>query len=102
MGALRFARGHVMQMLDANMGAFLGEACKVPFVLRRYQPWWGDRRCVEARIIGFREFIFSGEHGLVGAVMASAEWSFGTICQRFLSTLGERMHNGHPDFLDSF
>lgn len=27
------------------------------------------------------EFIFTESHGAVGSVMASAEWSFGTICQ---------------------
>jgi hypothetical protein len=102
LGALRFARGHFMQMMDANMGAFLGEATKVPFVLRRFQPHDHDRRFVQARIIGFREFIFTQHHGQVGAIMGSAEWSFGTICQRFLSGLGARMHYGHPDFLDGF
>lgn len=90
LGALRFSRGHFLQMMDAacrnimkyhemsasktmtvsgrliescplhsgsilimssvwyskseaNMGAFLGEACKVPFILRRFQPHWSDR-----------------------------------------------------------
>ena len=28
---------------EANMGAFLGEASKVPFILRRFQPFWSDR-----------------------------------------------------------
>jgi len=102
LGALRFAHGFFMQMMDANMGAFLGEAAKVPFVLRRFQPSDDDRRFVSARIIGFREFIFTEYHGEVGAIMASAEWSFGTICQRFLSGLGARMHYGHPDFIDGF
>eukprot|EP00913_Durusdinium_trenchii_P011101 g10423.t1 len=40
LGALRFSRGHFLQMMDANMGAFLGEASKVPFILRRFQPHW--------------------------------------------------------------
>ncbi|CAJ1449015.1 unnamed protein product [Effrenium voratum] len=102
LGALRFSKGHVLQMMDANMGAFLGEASKVPFILRRFQPHWADRTTVRARIIGFREFIFTESHGAVGSVMASAEWSFGTICQRFLAGLGARMHYGHPDFLDGF
>eukprot|EP00928_Gymnodinium_smaydae_P011914 TRINITY_DN14356_c0_g1_i3.p1 TRINITY_DN14356_c0_g1~~TRINITY_DN14356_c0_g1_i3.p1 ORF type:complete len:2685 (-),score=593.20 TRINITY_DN14356_c0_g1_i3:98-8152(-) len=102
LGALRFSRGHFLQMMDANMGAFFGEACKVPFVLRRFQPRGSDRRKVEARIIGFREHIFTGRHGAVGEAMADAEWSFGTICQRFLAGLGARMHYGHPDFFDAF
>ena len=52
-------------------------------------------RTVQARIIGFREHIFTGSHGAVGAAMADAEWTFGTICQRFLAGLGARMHYGH-------
>uniref|UniRef100_A0A7S4PXL8 Glycosyl transferase 48 domain-containing protein n=1 Tax=Alexandrium monilatum TaxID=311494 RepID=A0A7S4PXL8_9DINO len=102
LGALRFARGHYLQMMDSNMGAFLGEACKVPFVLRRFCPFNFNRASVTARIIGFREFIFTERHGTVGNIMASAEFSFGTICQRFLAGLGARMHYGHPDFLDGF
>ncbi|CAJ1449626.1 unnamed protein product, partial [Effrenium voratum] len=99
---LGFAPGHYLQMMDANMGAFFGEACKVPFVLRHFQPPGTDRRTVQARIIGFREHIFTGSHGAVGAAMADAEWTFGTICQRFLAGLGARMHYGHPDFFDAF
>jgi hypothetical protein len=102
LGALRFARGHYLQMLDANMGAFMGEAFKVPFVLRRFQPSGTDRRSVQARIIGFREHIFTGRHGTVGKAMADAEWTFGTINQRFLAGIGARMHYGHPDFFDAF
>lgn len=102
LGALRFASGHYLQMMDANMGAFFGEACKVPYVLRLFQPPGSDRRTVQSRIIGFREFIFTGAQGAVGAAMADAEWTFGTICQRFLAGLGARMHYGHPDFFDAF
>lgn len=32
------------------MGAFLGEACKVPFILRRFQPHWSDR-CHSAVVV---------------------------------------------------
>jgi len=101
LGALRFAKGHYMMMMDCNMGAFLGEACKVPYVLRKFQPPRTDRRKVKSRIIGFREFIFTEDHGTVGNIAASAEWAFGTICQRFLFGLGHRMHYGHPDFFDA-
>eukprot|EP00434_Breviolum_minutum_P020699 symbB.v1.2.018253.t1/scaffold1449.1/size118046/4 len=102
LAALRFAPGHYLQMMDANMGAFFGEACKVPFILQHFQPAGSDRRTVQARIIGFREHIFTGSQGAVGAAMADAEWTFGTICQRFLAGLGARMHYGHPDFFDAF
>jgi len=100
LGALRFATGHYVQMMDANMGAFFGEACKVPFVLRQFQPT--SRRYVACRILGFREVIFTAKHGATGSIMASGEWSFGTICQRFLDGLDVRMHYGHPDFIDAF
>lgn len=102
LSALRFSPGHYIQLMDANMGAFFGEACKVPCVLRSFQPPGTDRKCVQARIIGFREHIFTERHGAVGAALAQAEWTFGTIIQRFLSGLGARMHYGHPDFFDGF
>jgi len=103
LGALRFAQGHYVQMMDANMGAFFGEACKVPFLLRQFQPASVEsRKQVACRILGFREVIFTEKHGATGAIMASGEWSFGTICQRFLDGLDVRMHYGHPDFIDAF
>jgi len=103
LNALRFAGGHYIQMMDANMGASFSEACKVPFILRTFQPSnHTDRRTVRFRILGFREFIFTEHHGMVGSIMASAESSFGTICQRFLAGLDVRMHYGHPDFIDAF
>jgi len=102
LNALRFAGGHYIQMMDANMGASFSEACKVPFILKMFQPAQIDRRLVKFRILGFREFIFTEHHGAVGGIMASAESSFGTICQRFLAGLDVRMHYGHPDFIDAF
>lgn len=103
LSALRFSGGHYIQMMDANMGAFFGEACKVPFILRQFQPSsMRDRKRVACRILGFREVIFTEQHGATGSAMASAEWSFGTICQRFLAGLDVRMHYGHPDFIDAF
>lgn len=101
LGALRFAKGHFLQMMDANMGATFGEACKVPFVVKKFLPR-KSRTAVECRILGFREVIFTKDYGMVGDIMASAEWTFGTICQRFLAGLNARMHYGHPDFIDGF
>jgi hypothetical protein len=117
MNALMFASGHVIQALDCNMGTFIGECFKVPFLLKEFYPSikirGEDAEAVKeqirksmtepmARFIGFREHIFTSRDGLVGTCCAIAEWTFGTIFQRFLSGMGARMHYGHPDFLDAF
>lgn len=36
LGALRFAEGHFVQMMDANMGCYSGETFKVPVVLQGF------------------------------------------------------------------
>jgi len=103
LNALRFASGHYIQALDCNMGVFSGEAFKVPYVLRLFMPLdKRDRTATRCRYLGFREHIFTGREGTVGKCHASAEWTFGTIYQRFLSGMGTRMHYGHPDFVDGF
>ncbi|CAK0855908.1 unnamed protein product [Prorocentrum cordatum] len=107
LGALRFAEGHFLQMMDANMGCYSGESFKVPVVLQGFypKPTAGSsehRLALRARIIGFREHIFTRSHGLVGTIMADAEWTFGTLVQRLLGFLNVRMHYGHPDFMDCF
>eukprot|EP00931_Biecheleriopsis_adriatica_P082853 TRINITY_DN5633_c0_g1_i3.p1 TRINITY_DN5633_c0_g1~~TRINITY_DN5633_c0_g1_i3.p1 ORF type:complete len:2802 (+),score=428.80 TRINITY_DN5633_c0_g1_i3:55-8460(+) len=112
--AMRFATGHYLQMMDANMGCFFGETLKVPHVLRdfRAKPKFiesadqGKRFVVSSdvtmRVIGFREHVYTRTHGLMGKITADAEWTFGTATQRFLQFMGVRMHYGHPDFVDSF
>mmetsp|Transcript_170644 Transcript_170644/g.542079 ORF Transcript_170644/g.542079 Transcript_170644/m.542079 type:complete len:2208 (-) Transcript_170644:27-6650(-) len=103
LNGLRFATGHYVQALDCNMGTFIGEAFKVPYVLRMFMPLdQEDRTAPRCRYLGFREYIYTGREGTVGKCHAAAEWTFGTINQRFLSGLGIRMHYGHPDFLDGF
>lgn len=103
LNGLRFSTGHVIQAMDANMGVFIGEAFKIPFVMRRFlPPEASSRTIVQSRYIGFRERIFTYDDGTVGRCHAAAEWTFGTIFQRFLSGLGARMHYGHPDFVDGF
>jgi len=103
LNALRFASGDCVQAMDCNMGVFMGEAFKVPYVLRLFTPLDAtSRSAVRARYIGFREFIFTGRDGCVGRCHAAAEWTFGTIYQRFLSGMATRMHYGHPDFLDGY
>jgi len=98
--------GHVTQVMDANMDAFMGEGFKVPFTTHQFQfrsAAGVDRKNVQYRIIGFREFIFTHPLGYVGQTMASSELAFGTIVQRVLNDpLGVRMHYGHPDFFDTF
>jgi len=103
LNGLRFATGHFVQALDCNMGVFVGEGFKVPYVLRVFMPLDKKNRVTpRCRYLGFREFIFTGREGTVGKCHASAEWTFGTIYQRFLSGMGTRMHYGHPDFVDGF
>jgi len=103
LNALRFATGHFVQALDCNMGAFIGEGFKIPYVLRTFMPPdQEDRSAPQCRYLGFREHIYTGREGTVGKCHAAAEWTFGTIYQRFLSGMGCRMHYGHPDFLDGF
>jgi hypothetical protein len=103
LNGLRFATGHFVQALDCNMGTFIGEGFKVPYVLRMFMPLdKEDRAAPRCRYLGFREYIYTGREGTVGKCHAAAEWTFGTINQRFLSGLGIRMHYGHPDFLDGF
>jgi hypothetical protein len=110
LGALRFSEGHFLQMMDANMGCYSGEAFKVPIVLQGFYKTPTEkeklnmehRLLMRARIIGFREHIFTRSHGLVGKIMADAEWTFGTLVQRLLGFLNVRMHYGHPDFMDCF
>lgn len=76
LGALRFAEGHFVQMMDANMGCYSGETFKVPVVLQGFhrssitEGDYDHRLKLQARIIGFREHIFTREHGLVGQIMA--------------------------------
>jgi len=103
LNALRFAKGHCVQALDCNMGTYIGEGFKVPYVLRAFMPLdKEDRVAPLCRYLGFREYIFTGREGTVGKCHAAAEWTFGTIYQRFLSGMGMRMHYGHPDFVDGF
>merc|ERR1719215_1103788 len=103
LNGLRFATGHFMQALDCNMGAFIGEGFKIPYVLRMFMPPdQEDRSAPRCRYLGFRDYIYTSREGTVGKCHAAAEWTFGTIYQRFLSGMGCRMHYGHPDFLDGF
>ena len=97
--ALRLSRAFAVQDMDANMGAFIGEAFKVSTVLKYFSQSEDTSR---TRMIGFREHIFTGSHGVCGDINAVAEWSFGTIIQRTQAALGVRMHYGHPDFVDLF
>ena len=92
LNALLFASGHCVQALDCNVGAFIGECFKVPYILRDFLPpqrqganqqqesQHSDHRSrVRCRFIGFREFIFTGRDGAVGKHHTGAEWTSGTI-----------------------
>ncbi len=95
-GAL-YATGDIIQTLDANQDCCLAECLKIPFVLRMFEmdPY------PKYRIVGFREHIFTRPLNVVASFHADQEWSFGTIYQRALGSLGVRLHYGHPDFFDS-
>lgn len=105
------------------MDGCIAECFKIPFITRQFSstapippvregipdPQHAISRAVVRkrshilfRIIGFREHIFTGEDGIVGRCTANMEFAFGTIFQRVMSTLGVRMHYGHPDFFDGF
>lgn len=107
--ALRCVSGHVIQVSDANMDGWIGEGFKLPHITRTFQDGTpssrkvGSRTSVRYRIIGFREYIYTGPLGSVATAMASSEFTFGTLFQRVLSNpLNVRMHYGHPDFFDAF
>lgn len=97
LGALRFAEGHFVQMMDANMGCYSGETFKVPVVLQGFHRWsvtegdYDQRVRLSARIIGFREHIFTREHGLVGQIMADRSFKIlkntSNCCNKFCSNM---------------
>lgn len=58
---------------------------------------------VRYRVVGFREYIYTGVGGGSAEQMSNAETTFGTIFQRTLANpLNARLHYGHPDFFDAF
>eukprot|EP00239_Pterosperma_sp_CCMP1384_P008580 CAMPEP_0197857878 /NCGR_PEP_ID=MMETSP1438-20131217/31299_1 /TAXON_ID=1461541 /ORGANISM="Pterosperma sp., Strain CCMP1384" /LENGTH=305 /DNA_ID=CAMNT_0043473869 /DNA_START=18 /DNA_END=931 /DNA_ORIENTATION=- len=91
--AIIFSRGEYVMTLDMNQDNYMGESYKIRNLLEQFQG--------KTRIVGFREHAISGGGGAVADFAASAEFSFTTTTQRFLTwPLMVRFHYGHPDIWD--
>ncbi|KAI0243644.1 1,3-beta-D-glucan synthase [Massospora cicadina] len=110
--AVIFTRGEYLQVIDANQDNYLEEALKIRSVLAEFEeyhppahspyspPSHLDQPKKPVAILGAREYIFSENIGILGDIAAGKEASFGTLTHRILSTVGGRLHYGHPDFLN--
>ncbi|KAJ9052707.1 1,3-beta-D-glucan synthase [Entomophthora muscae] len=110
--AVIFTRGEYLQVIDANQDNYLEEALKIRSVLAEFEeyqppthspyapPSHLDRPTKPVAILGAREYIFSENIGILGDIAAGKEATFGTLTHRILSTVGGRLHYGHPDFLN--
>ena len=93
----------VVMMLDMNQGADMEQLLFLPMLLAEFHTngRGGPDPKKKVRIVGFKEHIFSVNDGLVAKSGALNEFTFGTIIQRELhTTLGARLHYGHPDCFD--
>ena len=101
--ALLHCSSEVVMVNDMNQGADLEQLLFLPSLLAEFHT---DGRGAHApekrmRIVGFKEYIFTEDSGIVGRSGALNEFTFGTIIQRELHvTLGARLHYGHPDCFD--
>ncbi|KAI9292872.1 1-3-beta-glucan synthase [Neoconidiobolus thromboides FSU 785] len=110
--AIIFTRGEYIQVIDANQDNYLEEALKIRSVLAEFEEYQAPQHSPYApasaaeevkkpvAIIGAREYIFSENIGVLGDIAAGKEQTFGTLTHRILSTVGGRLHYGHPDFLN--
>lgn len=110
--AVIFTRGEYLQVIDANQDNYLEEALKIRSVLAEFEeyhppphspyspPSHLDKPKKPVAILGAREYIFSENIGILGDIAAGKEACFGTLTHRILSTVGGRLHYGHPDFLN--
>jgi 1,3-beta-glucan synthase len=107
-----FHRGEYLQLIDANQDNYLEECLKIRNVLGEFEeyhlsnqnPYSASGKADFARdpvaIVGAREYIFSENIGILGDVAAGKEQTFGTLLARALSSIGGKLHYGHPDFLN--
>ena len=109
--ALIFCKGEYIQLIDANQDNFIEESLKIRNVLSEFEeieipsdPYSSDRvdsnYAHPVAFVGAREYIFSENTGFLGDIAAGKEQVFGTAFSRTLSSLGGRLHYGHPDFLN--
>jgi 1,3-beta-glucan synthase len=52
-------------------------------------------------IVGACEYIFSKNYGALGDLTAGKGQAFGTLTQRIIAKVGNKLHYGHPDFLNA-
>lgn len=101
--ALLHCHSEIVMVNDMNQGADFEQMVFLPSLLAEFHT---DHRGNHApskrmRIVGFKEYIFTEDSGIVGRSGALNEFTFGTIIQRELHvTLGARLHYGHPDCFD--
>jgi hypothetical protein len=98
--AIIFTRGEALQAIDMNQDATLEDCLKIRSLLGEFG--FGKKRGGNiARIVGFREFVFTHKVSSVANFFSLQELGFVTSTQRFLdSPLSIRFHYGHPDFFD--
>ncbi|CAK0901643.1 unnamed protein product [Prorocentrum cordatum] len=97
--AIPFTRGHYLQTIDANQGAYFEQLMLLPCALGEFRRKSKADRDAGKKILGFPEHLTS-DIGSVGDFAASAEMAFGTILQRAYVVMGGRMHYGHPDIMN--
>ena len=97
---LPFCKGQVIQTVDCNQDGYFEESLKMRSLLGKFFPR-EDRRWSEYKVVGHPEYVITMQSGTVGRYAGYAEYIFNTLFQRVLSTLGARMHYGHPDYFDA-
>lgn len=109
--ALIFCRGEYIQLIDANQDNYIEESLKIRNVLSEFEemeipvdPYSKEsassNHAHPVAFVGAREYIFSENTGFLGDIAAGKEQVFGTAFSRTLSSVGGRLHYGHPDFLN--
>ncbi|CAN0116613.1 unnamed protein product, partial [Ectocarpus sp. 13 AM-2016] len=96
--AIIFTRGEAVQAIDMNQDGSLEDALKARQLLGEFDFNGGGNH---ARIVGFREFVFTHDVSSIANFFSLQELSFVTSIQRFLDKpLAVRFHYGHPDLFD--
>ncbi|CAM9288529.1 unnamed protein product, partial [Ectocarpus fasciculatus] len=96
--AIIFTRGEAIQAIDMNQDGSLEDALKARQLLGEFDFNGGGNH---ARIVGFREFVFTHDVSSIANFFSLQELSFVTSIQRFLDKpLAVRFHYGHPDLFD--
>eukprot|EP01135_Chromosphaera_perkinsii_P004505 Nk52_evm5s285 gene=Nk52_evmTU5s285 len=95
-----YARGEVLQVIDANQDHYIEECFKLRNVLKEFENDALDQN-EHIAIVGAREHVFSNEMGALASNSAGKELVFGTLVQRVMTVpLHVRYHYGHPDYMN--